>query len=402
MEVRLILLAIICALSIACEKKKTTADVASYKNGEQNTGACPAENLVKNRFVVKYEDGRVEVVEAENESVFEKYFLEPNLQLIKRVEYDSIVTLDQPEDRDYETFAVGDFGNQLIKAEFAWQQGVEGQGVTVAVLDTAVESAHPQLSGQVARDPEGKDLGWDFIRNTEPVAISDPELDHGSHVAGIILADPKKGPMSGVAPKAKFIQASFIDESHGSMGTAIQAIQYAAQKGARIINASWGGSECSATLKETIAEVGSKGVLFVAASGNDGIDYDFFPRYSYPAVFNLPNMITVAATDAADRLTAYSNRSFYLVQIGAPGDGIRSTVPLASSSNGYRVLSGTSMAAPFVSGTAALLWSAKPNATVTQIRQAILSSTDFKSYKVSTQGRLNVEKALTEIRRVVP
>ncbi|MGZ5280072.1 MAG: S8 family serine peptidase, partial [Pseudobdellovibrionaceae bacterium] len=69
---------------------------------------------------------------------------------------------------------------------------------------------------------------------------------------------------------------------------------------------------------------------------------------------------------------------------------------------GYHLLDGTSMAAPFVSGAAALLWSAKPTATVSQIKQALINSTDFRSYKVSTQGRLNVEKALTEIRRVVP
>lgn len=403
MEVRLILLVVLLSLSVACEKKKTTADVASYKTGGQNTGVCPAQNLVKNRFVVKYEDGRVEVIHAENEAVFEKHFLEPNLQLIKRVEYDSIVTLNELESSDVEPFAIdGDYGNPMIKADTAWQQGIQGQGVIVAVLDTAVESTHAQLAGQIARDAQGKDLGWDFIQNAPPSQITDPDLEHGTHVAGIILADPSKGSMSGVAPKAKFIQASFIDDSHGSMGTAIQAIQYATQNGAKIINASWGGSECSDNLKEAIAEAGAKGVLFVAASGNDGIDYDYFPKYSYPAVFNLPTMISVAATDALDRLTAFSNRSFYLVHIGAPGDGIRSTVPKVTSASGYKLLSGTSMATPFVSGAAALLWSAKPNATVAQIRQALLSSVDFRSYKVSTQGRLNVEKALSEIRRIVP
>ncbi len=208
--------------------------------------------------------------------------------------------------------------------------------------------------------------------------------------------------MSGVAPRAQLIQASFLDDQNGSIGAGISAIQFAASHGAKIINASWGGSACSETLKETISEVGQKGVLFVAASGNEGIDYDKYPYYSYPAAFNLANQITVAATDFLDRMTAFSNRSFSLVHIGAPGDEIRSAVPLAASASRYKLLSGTSMAAPFVSGTAALLWSAKPNATAAQIKQAILLSTDFRSYKVSTQGRLNVEKALSEIRRIVP
>jgi subtilisin family serine protease len=248
----------------------------------------------------------------------------------------------------------------------------------------------------------GQDLGWDFIRNEAPGLIDDPKVVHGSHVAGIILADPEKGPLSGVAPKSKLLQASFLDSENGSLGAAIQAIAYSAENGARIINASWGGRDCSATLKETIADVGAKGVLFVTASGNEGIDYDLYPAYSYPAVFNLFSMISVAASDSLDRLAAFSNKSFYLVHLAAPGSGIRSTVPLISESSGYEILSGTSMAAPFVSGAAALLWSARPNATVTQIRQALLNSVDNRNYKVSTQGRLNVEKALTEIRRIAP
>jgi subtilisin family serine protease len=308
----------------------------------------------------------------------------------------------------------------MIHADAVWNQGFYGQGVTVAVVDTAVDITHPQLiprfaindkeaNGKSGQDDDGNGyvddiLGWDFIRNAPPAVITDNQVYHGTHVAGIIAADPTKGSMSGVAPQAKILQASFIDENNGSMSDAIKAIQYAAFRGARIINASWGGPDCSATLQETIAEVGNQGVLFVVASGNDGYDYDRLgpTSYQYPAVFNLPNMLSVAATDALDQLTSFSNRSYSLVHIGAPGSDIRSTVPTITDSSGYRVLQGTSMATPFVSGAAALLWSAKPTATVAQIRQALVNSTDFRSYKVSTQGRLNVEKALTEIRRIVP
>src|SRR5690606_31039469 len=153
--------------------------------------------------------------------------------------------------------------------------------------------------------------------------------------------------------------------------------QYSVSRGAKIINASWGGGNCSETLRETIQEAGRRNILFVSASGNDGIDFDRYAYYSYPAVFNLANQITVAATDVFNRLTPFSNRSYTLVHIGAPGDQIRSAVPYATDSSGYAVLSGTSMATPMVSGAAALLWSAKPNATVAQIKQALLSSTDF-------------------------
>ncbi len=420
MEVRKLLLAASLLGSVACQENKSVEPVASYKNGEQ-ASTCPAESMVKTRFLVKYKDGHVEVINAENETVFERDFLEPNLEKIKRVEYDSIVTLSEPTaEGEVTADAASDWGPTMIHANAAWSQGVYGQGVTVAVVDTAVDITHPQLvsrfavnaaeaNGQSGQDDDKNGYvddvsGWDFILNKPSTAITDPNTYHGTHVAGIIAADPTAGSMSGIAPQAQIVQASFIDSSHGSMGAAIKAIQYAASRGAKIINASWGGPDCSQSLKEAIAEVGNQGVLFVVAAGNDGYDYDRLgsASYQYPAVFKIANMITVAATDAMDLMTSFSNRSFNFVHIGAPGANIVSTVPRITDSTGYHALDGTSMAAPMVSGAAALLWSAKPTASVAQIRQALLNSTDFRSYKVSTQGRLNVEKALTEIRRIVP
>lgn len=415
MEVRKLVLVVSLLALAACDKPKTEEDVAAYK--KTDSLLCDQAKFLKNRFVVKYEDGRIEVIEAENEAIFEDQFLRPRLSEIKRVEYDSLVTLDTGKP-DLQPTAAGDYGPTRIKADVAWNQGIYGQGVTVAVIDTAVEFSHSALSsrlaynlaeknGLVGVDDDGNgytddEFGWDFIEDAPPSAIVSSDVEHGTHVAGIVLADPTQSTMTGVAPQAKLIPASFIDPKNGSISAAIRAIQYSASRGAKIINASWGGGNCSETLKETIAEVGQKGVLFVAASGNEGLDFDRHGIYSYPAVYNLANQITVAATDIFNHLTPFSNRSYTFVHIGAPGDQIRSAVPYATSSERYALLSGTSMAAPMVSGAAALLWSAKPNATAAQIKQAILSSTDFNSYKVSTQGLLNVEKALTEIRRIVP
>lgn len=420
MEVhRLVLvLSILSIASVACEKRKTLDDVMSSKN-TQTSGLCPARNLIKNQFLVKYEDGRVELIHAENEAVFEKHFVEPRLNEIKRVEYNAKVTLyDRIETESSPGRDVVDQGPALIHSDAAWSQGFYGQGVAVAVVDTAIDYTHPQLAPRLLvnslEDKGGIDIdddmngyvddriGWDFISDSPPRPITSPDVEHGSHVAGIILADPTKGSMSGVAPQASLIPASFIDPENGDIAAGIAAIQYSASRGAKIINASWGGTECSDTLKEAIAELTEQGILFVTASGNDGIDFDIAQFYSFPAAFNLQNQITVAATDLLDGFAAFSNRSFSLVHIGAPGVGVRSTVPQATSQTGYQLLSGTSMAAPFVSGAAALLWSAKPNATVAQIKQALLQSADERSYKVSTQGRLNIEKALEEIRRIVP
>lgn len=415
MEVKKLFIVLSIFALAACEKAKTVEEVAAYKS--TNPSLCNESNFIKNRFLVKYEDGRVEVIEAENETLFEKDFLQPRLQEIRRVEYDSVIKLDYKAP-EIQVAANGDWGPAKIHADTAWSQGFYGQGVTVAVIDMAIDYKHPSLSSQYAHnsleqtgqpgvDDDGNgyiddELGWDFITDSPPSVITKGDVEHGTHVAGIILADPESGSMTGVAPKAKLIAASFIDPENGSIGAAINAIQYSVSRGAKIINASWGGGNCSETLRETIQEAGRRNILFVSASGNDGIDFDRYAYYSYPAVFNLANQITVAATDVFNRLTPFSNRSYTLVHIGAPGDQIRSAVPYATDSSGYAVLSGTSMATPMVSGAAALLWSAKPNATVAQIKQALLSSTDFHSYKVSTQGLLNVEKALTEIRRIVP
>ncbi len=412
-----------CFLFLGCSQNKTVGSVTEPLSKGNGTVDCPSENLIKNQFIVKYEDGRVGVVHAENEYMLKKYFVEPNLAEIKRVEYDSIVSITQPkslENEIAESTTNEDWAQNIIHAPAVWNQGVLGEGVTVAVLDTAVDTTHPQLTSQILInkvesdgqenfDDDGNGYiddisGWDFIHNKTSVTISDAGNYHGTHVAGIVAADPLTGTLSGVAPKAKILPSTFLDSEHGSVGGAIMAMQYAANRKAKIINASWGGPLCSESLREAIADLEKKDILFVVAAGNEGYDYDRIGpiSYQYPAVFNLSHMISIAATNAKDFLASFSNRSFSLVHIGAPGDDIRSTVPLITSNTGYKKVSGTSMAAPFVSGAAALLWSAKPSATVAQIKQALLTSSDFHSLKVSSQGRLNVENALVEIRRIVP
>jgi subtilisin family serine protease len=123
--------------------------------------------------------------------------------------------------------------------------------------------------------------------------------------------------------------------------------------------------------------------------------------WSFPAAFDFAHQITVAWSTQNDYVSYYSNRSGKLVHLSAPGDYIWSTTP----NNSYKSLSGTSMAAPFVSGAAALLWSDRPQASAVQIRQAILESVDVDSTKaqhVVTGGRLNVEKALARLRQLLP
>jgi hypothetical protein len=192
------------------------------------------------------------------------------------------------------------------------------------------------------------------------------------------------------------------------VGDEIQAIDYAINNGARIINASFVGPGQSSSEEDAIRAAGTAGIVFVAAAGNDGLNNDDFPIY--PASFKLPNMISVAATDANDRLSPISNYGKNHVDIGAPGDCVYSTTPVTvvTPTNVTRCLNtpittvhayitGTSMAASHVAGVAGLLLSQDPSLTPEEVRAAILLSADpLDSLKgrVASSGRLNASSAL--------
>ncbi|MBX2995526.1 MAG: S8 family serine peptidase [Bdellovibrionaceae bacterium] len=393
----------------ACSQKSVSG---TFPESGNSAFACDGFKI-ENRFLVEWEDGRITTVEAENKNVFIEKFLKPQLDQIRYVEFDRPVWLNQ-EDMQFETTAIGTqttWGQAMIEADSAWNQGVRGQGVKVGVVDAAVDYTHPQLSprldantaeinGQGGVDDDGNGYvddkyGWDFYGNKPQPTITSGNV-HGSHVAGIILADHNTGTLPGIAPRASLVPANFMDQGGGgTLGAAINAINYVSSRGVKVINASWGGTYCSSSLKNTVRALEQKGILFVVAAGNEGNDLDIQPEF--PAAFDLPAQLTIGATRSSDFFAGFSNSSYKYVHLAAPGDQIYSTVP-----GGYAYLSGTSMAAPFVSGTAALLWSAKPQATLAQIRQALMNSVDVKDYRVMTRGRLNVRKALDEIRRLVP
>ena len=190
------------------------------------------------------------------------------------------------------------------------------------------------------------------------------------------------------------------DTGSGDLPVAIRAIQYAASRGARVINASWGGTYCSQAMKETIAALEGEGVLFVAAAGNngDGLQASGMSLESlpvFPAAIGASGQITIGASTSRDYMAGFSNFSYTLVDLVAPGSNIFSTYP----GGGYKLESGTSMATPFVSGAAALLFGAHPTATVAQVKAALLGSVDRGPFAVASQGRLNVKAALDELAR---
>jgi len=294
-----------------------------------------------------------------------------------------------------------------IAATTAWDVSTGGN-TTVAVIDTGIDYSHPDLDANIWRNTSEPINGLDddndgFVDDVRGADFangdSDPSDDagHGTHVGGIIAAEGNNGTgVAGVNWNAKLMPLKFLDANgEGNTADAASAIDYAVSHGARVINASWGGPAFSQTLYEAVRRAAERDVIFVAAAGNEGHDADSAP--DYPAAFDLPNVISVAASDRRDHLLPYSNYGRQTVDLAAPGDDIFSTVPTSIDSSGYANYSGTSMAAPSVAGTVALYLGRSPEAPGSQARNAVLQATDSVpslAGKTATGGRLDAAKAL--------
>jgi subtilisin family serine protease len=285
-----------------------------------------------------------------------------------------------------------------IAATRVWDITQGSQDVVVAVVDTGADLTHPDLApnawvnpGEVSGNGVDDDRngfvddinGWNFVANNNRLVKSAEEDFHGTHVSGIIGASGNNGAgVSGVAWHVKLMSLKFIGEKSGSTADAAKAINYVIdqkRKGVnvRVINASWGGSGGSTSMQAAITAAGQAGILFVVAAGNGGEDKvgdNIDEQPDYPASWTSSNsaMISVAALDSDDRLASFSNYGLSNVCVGAPGVRVLSTLV----GGGYGFASGTSMAAPHVSGIAALIWSQEPSLTPSQVRQRIISTGD--------------------------
>ena len=305
---------------------------------------------------------------------------------------------------------VGQYGGKAgadVHATDAWDV-TTGANVVVAVVDTGVDYAHADLAANSWSNPADPANGVDddhngFVDDVHGADFVDEDSNptddagHGSHVAGIIGAKGNNATgVTGIDWDVKVMALKFLDEDgEGNTADAANAIDYAVSHGARVINASWGGPAFSLALYQAVRRAGEKGVVFTAAAGNDGHNSDVKP--DFPAAFDLPNVISVAATDADDDLVDFSNYGATSVDLAAPGDDIESTVPASTDHSGYASFSGTSMATPFVTGAVALYLSRFPQATGDQARTAILQGVDklpSLAGKVATGGRLNIAQAL--------
>jgi hypothetical protein len=271
------------------------------------------------------------------------------------------------------------WGLAAIDAPAAWERTTGDRAVTVAVIDDGVAIDHPDLKanlwvnpGEIAgngADDDGDGYvddvnGWDFVAaRADPSPAAWVQRWHGTHVAGIIGAagDNHLG-VTGVNWKVSLMALRALGPYGGRSDDLARAIDFAADHGARVINASWGGGGVSQVLARAIARAGKKGALVVAAAGNGSA-----AGPEFPADLRFYSVLSVGASMPGDLLARFSNRG---ALVAAPGVGILST----TAPGQYERYDGTSMASAHVAGLAALLWAAHPDASLQDVRRAILAS----------------------------
>jgi thermitase len=255
-----------------------------------------------------------------------------------------------------------------VDAPLAWSKTLGSEAVTIAIIDSGIDPTHPDLAAKIVA----------AANFTESTSASDMS-GHGTHVAGITAAsfDNAIG-IAGMAPKARLMNVKVLaldanGQTTGSCAGVADGIVWAANHGANVLNLSLGSTGPCEAMALAVEYATSHGALVVAAAGNEGSTSRF-----YPAAY--PDVLSVAATDNRDQLAPFSNRGASWVDVAAPGAGIVSTLPTYDNATGvlgYGYLSGTSMAAPVVSGIAALIWPLMPTGPINlDVQNRIIASAE--------------------------
>ncbi len=322
-----------------------------------------------------------------------------------------VFTTATPDDPRFEdlwglqnTGQAGGTAGADISAGEAWNLSTGSSDVIVAVIDTGVDATHQELAPNIWTNPgetagngiddDGNGLiddtnGWDFYDDDKDPSDED---FHGTHVAGTIgAAGNNTFGVVGVAWNVSLLPIRFLGPSGGTTSDAIDCITYSTTIGADLSSNSWGGGGFSTALHDAINAANDADILFVAAAGNDSLDSDQITNY--PSGYEVDNIISVASTTRNDTLSDFSNYGASSVDLGAPGSEILSTSP----ANSFRLLSGTSMATPHVSGVCALIKSLIPDASAALIKETLFDTVDplpALSGITTTGGRMNAFAAL--------
>lgn len=309
------------------------------------------------------------------------------------------------------------WGLKKSDAARAWSVTKGSRDVKIAVIDTGIDAKHEDLKnnlwknpGETGKDSKGRNKetngvddddngfiddvhGWNFVSNNNKL---DDNHGHGTHIAGIIGSEAGNGKgITGISPEISLMILKYYDPKvpgTDNLKNTVASIKYAVKMGAHIINYSGGGTEFSQDEHDAIVEAEKKGILFVAAAGNERTNSDK-NRY-YPADYQLRNIISVTAIDPATQVLASSNYGTETVDIAAPGQNILSCLP----GNSYGYMTGTSQATAFVTGAAALFIAHKQSFKAEDIKKYILATGDAQTQlatKTRTSRQLNLYKALT-------
>lgn len=275
--------------------------------------------------------------------------------------------------------------NADINVQTAWDVS-KGAGIKVAVLDTGIDTTHPDLASKIV------------AQKVFTTSTIDDKFGHGTHVAGIVAAKTNNSlGISGTCPECQLIVGKVMgDDGQGLVSNVTTGITWAVDNDAKVINLSEGGSERSAAQEDAINYAWNKGVVIVAAAGNAGTNQQFYPAA-------LPNVLSVAATNSTDTKAYFSNYGTW-VNVAAPGDMIYSTLPThayvmqtqVSLALNYDYLSGTSMATPIVSGIAALIWTSPQGTSASNVVKRITDTADkiTGTGQYWESGRVNAAKAV--------
>lgn len=350
-------------------------------------------------------------------------YVEPNY-ILKKTET-SIplkgLTLAQAESYNTSSYSCGngsayDQSCAPIQMDNAWNLMsplASHDAAIIAVVDTGTDTSHPyfansntqslwtnpnEIPGNGIDDDQNGYIddvhGWNFVSNSPNVYDDE---GHGTHVAGIVVGAGQDIIISNPgASKVKVMTLKFLNaQGSGSTANAIKSINYAVANGAKVINNSWGGPSYSKALHDAMTYAYNSNVVVVSAAGNYQNNNDSVPLY--PANYDVPSNISVAATTDWDDLASFSNFGTNSVSIGAPGTEILSTYPLAQLGTPYSLMSGTSMAAPLIAGLSGLARRENPDLNAFQIAEMIKYSIDSRASlvgKVKNNGRVNARKVI--------
>lgn len=310
------------------------------------------------------------------------------------------------------------WGLKKSDAARAWSVSQGSKDVVVAIIDTGIDVNHEDLKGNLwvnpgesGLDAKGKNKatngidddqngfvddvhGWNFVSNNHKLTDNH---GHGTHIAGIVGAEAANGKgISGISPNVSLMILKYYDPkvpNTDNLKNTVSSIQYAVKMGAHIINYSGGGIEYSQEEFEAVQAAEKKGILFVAAAGNERSNSD--QNHYYPADYPLKNIISVTAIDPTTEVLSSSNYGVQTVDIAAPGQNILSCLP----NNSYGLMTGTSQATAFVTGAASLIISHKKQYyQAEEIKKYVLATGDTSSSllaKTKTSRQLNLFKALT-------